>query len=71
MRQLIAFTLLSLCAAAMVSCATTSAESPESAVQPQIVAKVNGKIIKHGEYKQELDSTYQRFHQAYNSHEEE
>ena len=64
MRYMFAFTLYALCMAAMVSCTTTSAEQQETAAAPQIVATVNGKIIKEGEYKQELDTTYRRFHEA-------
>ncbi len=64
MRYVMAFTLSILCMAAMVSCATTAADHAETSDQPRIVAKVNGEIIKHGEYKQELDTTYMRFHKT-------
>ncbi len=64
MRHIIAFTFCALCVAAMVSCTTTTSGKPEVAAEPQVVATVNGHIIKKGEYQQELDSTYRRFHEA-------
>ncbi len=64
MRFIFSLTLCALCMAAMVSCSTTAVEQQETASEPQIVASVNGQIIKKGEYKQELDTTYRRFHEA-------
>ena len=63
MRFFFAFTFCAICVAAMVSCTTTAVEQ-QPASEPQIVATVNGQIIKKGEYKQELDTTYRRFHEA-------
>ncbi len=64
MRFIFAITLCALCVSAMVSCTTTAVEQQQAESEPQIVATVNGQIIKKGEYKQELDTTYRRFHEA-------
>lgn len=64
MRYCIAFILLSFSAVALVGCASSTAQNQEAADAASIVATVNGVGIKKGEYKQELDSTYRRFHQS-------
>ena len=64
MRSIFAFTFCALWVAAMVSCTTPAAEKQKTDSEPQIIATVNGQTIKKAEYKQELDTTYRRFHEA-------
>lgn len=51
-----------LCGHFIVSCATTESTVPIDQYHDYIVARVNGAPIRQAEYKQELDSNYQRFH---------
>jgi peptidyl-prolyl cis-trans isomerase C len=58
----IVFTIV--CAVSLHSCATDSTSISADSVENEIVAVVNGSPIKFAEFKQELDSTYMRFHEA-------
>ena len=53
-----------VCAVSFHSCATDGAKMSADSVEDHIVAVVNGSPIKYAEFKQELDSTYMRFHEA-------
>ncbi len=53
-----------LLALALAACAGTKAKEETSGIQNKVVAIVNGESIKYGEFKQELDTTYRRFHQS-------
>lgn len=53
-----------VCAVSFHSCATDGANMSADTVEDHIVAVVNGSPIKYAEFKQELDSTYMRFHEA-------
>jgi peptidyl-prolyl cis-trans isomerase C len=64
MRYLTAFIFLSLCGIALVSCTPSALRNTADADATAVVAKVNGVVIKKGEFKQALQSTYQRFQQA-------
>jgi peptidyl-prolyl cis-trans isomerase C len=64
MRYVTAFIVLSLCGIALVSC-TPSALQKEAAVDAtDVVAKVDGVVVKKGEYNQALQATYRRIQQA-------
>ncbi len=52
------------CAVSFQSCATDGTTMSADSAEDQIVAVVNGSPIKYAEFKQELDSTYKRFHEA-------
>lgn len=52
------------CMISVLSCATSGPTESSNQSSDYIVAVVNGSSIKYAEYKQELDSTYQRFHEA-------
>lgn len=64
MFKLSKFFLAMVCAMTLAACASTAVEEQEAADLDAIVAIVNGEPIKKAKYKQELDSTYQRFHQS-------
>lgn len=51
-------------AVTIAACASTDVQEQETTDLDGIVAIVNGEPVKKAQYKQELDSTYQRFHQA-------
>jgi peptidyl-prolyl cis-trans isomerase C len=53
-----------VCAVSFHSCATDAIIKSADSAEDDIVAKVNGSPIKYTEFKQELDSTYTRFHEA-------
>ena len=53
-----------LCIVSFISCTTSGPADSSNQSAEYVVALVNGSAIKHAEYKQELDSTYQRFHEA-------
>jgi peptidyl-prolyl cis-trans isomerase C len=53
-----------LCAISLHSCATDGTGMSADSAKERIVALVNGSPIKYAEFKQELDSTYLRFHEA-------
>ena len=53
-----------LFAVTIAACASTDVQEQEATDLDSIVAIVNGEPIKKAQYKQELDSTYQRFHQS-------
>lgn len=53
-----------LCAVTLAACASTNIIEQKTTDLDSIVAIVNGEPIKKAKYKQELDSTYQRFHQS-------
>ena len=53
-----------LCGLSISSCATTGSTDAPDPLANYVVAVVNGSAIKHAEYKQELDSTYRRFHES-------
>lgn len=58
------FILAMLCTVAFAACSSSVVKEQEAADLERIVAIVNGEPIKKAKYKQELDSTYQRFHQS-------
>lgn len=64
MRNILTFLMLALLAMTFGACATNSIQEPEAPAQDAIVAVVDGIPIKKAQFKQELNSTYQRFHQS-------
>jgi peptidyl-prolyl cis-trans isomerase C len=56
--------LVMLCTVTFGGCAATGVQDQNKTGLDGIVAIVNGEPIKKATYKQELDSTYQRFHQS-------
>lgn len=53
-----------VCTVSLYSCAMDGTNMSAGSVEDHIVAVVNGSPIKYAEFKQELDSTYMRFHEA-------
>ncbi len=64
MRHACVYILLALFGIALASCATPTTKDETAADAAAVVATVNGSVIKKGEFKQELDSTYRRYHEA-------
>jgi peptidyl-prolyl cis-trans isomerase C len=64
MRYVTAFIVLSLCGIALVSCTPAALQNKADADATAAVAKVNGVVIKKGEFKQALQSTYQHLQQS-------
>lgn len=56
--------MFALLALSVMACASSGEPVVEDATLNAVVATVNGAPIKKAEFKQELDSTYQRFHQS-------
>jgi peptidyl-prolyl cis-trans isomerase C len=53
-----------ICFASFHSCTTDGASISTGSAEDDFVALVNGSPIKYAEFKQELDSTYMRFHES-------
>lgn len=64
MRYVTAFIVLTFYGIALVSCSGSALRNKTGVDATAVVATVNGTAIKKGEYKQELDTTYRRLHQA-------
>jgi peptidyl-prolyl cis-trans isomerase C len=64
MRNIQSIIPLILSAFIIMACASPQGRQPEAIPKEPRVALVNGEVIKRAEYKQELNSNYQRFHQA-------
>ncbi len=64
MRYVMAFIVLALYGIGLVSCAPSAVGNKADADAAALVAKVNGIVIKKGEFKQALASTYRRFQQT-------
>lgn len=64
MSELPKIILAILFAATVAACASSDIQEQEATEFDSVVATINGEPIKKAQYKQELDSTYQRLHQS-------